>query len=78
MEFLEYASSKWREPKVWVFIVENTKGKKIYKMVNNKMQLDSIVLKSHWIVALDEIAYSTLIDKKSRSQMFYACILSKL
>ena len=26
MEFLEYASSKCREPKVWVFIVEDMKG----------------------------------------------------
>ena len=64
-KFVDYASPKFREVDVWMWIVEDRRAEQVYEIVR-KLQPDYAVSKSHYIAAPAEGAYTTLKDKKTK------------
>ena len=65
LKFVDYASSKFKEIDIWLWIVEDRRTKQVYKIVR-KLQPDYVVSISHYIVAPVEGMYTTLKDKKTK------------
>ena len=64
-KFVDYASPKFREVDIWLWIVEDRRAEQVYEIVR-KLQPDYAVSKSHYIAAPAEGAYTTLKDKKTK------------
>lgn len=55
-KFVNYASPKFREIKIWVWIVKDRRAEPVYEIVK-KSQHDYAISKFHYIVAPSEGAY---------------------
>jgi hypothetical protein len=64
-KFVDYASPKFREIDVWLWIVEDRRAEQVYDLVR-KLQPEYAVSKSHYIAAPAEGAYTSLKDKKTK------------
>ena len=64
-KFADYASPKLKKIDIWLWIVEDMRTKQVYKIVQ-KLHLEYVVSKSHYIAAPTEGAYSTLKVKKTK------------
>ena len=64
-KFVDYASPKFREVDIWLWIVEDKRAKQMYEIVW-KLQPEYAVSKSHYVVAPAKGAYNTSKDKKTK------------
>ena len=64
-KFVDYASPKFKEVDIWLWIVEDRRAEQVYEIVR-KLQPDYGVSKSHYIAAPAEGSYSTLKDQKTK------------
>ena len=64
-KFVDYASPKFREIDIWLWIVEDRRAEQVFDLAR-KLQPEYAVSKSHYIAASAEGAYTTLKDKKTK------------
>ena len=64
-KFVDYASPKFREIDIWLWIVEDRRAEQVFDLAR-KLQPEYAVSKSHYIAAPAEGAYTSLKDKKTK------------
>ena len=65
-KFVDYASPKFREIDIWLWIVEDRYAEQVYDLVR-KLQQEYAVSKSHYLAAPAEGAYTLVRDKKTKA-----------
>ena len=65
-KFVDYASPKFREVDIWIWIVEDRRSEQVFTLVR-KLQPEYAVSKSHYLAAPAEGAYTSVRDKRTKA-----------